>query len=182
MTTLGHIIVGATIGAISIPSRQRSWRLVLYFVFIIAIANAPDWPLPGWGHHRLTFSHSLLVNAVAMASAAMVFIRFAGRACVRYYRGFIAGCIAAWFSHFLLDTLYVDSGLQMLWPFSDAVVSLPIPWLRTMPHVPPPFDDAIWQIFLWELLTFAPLLMIAFVLRKRLHAIITPSSPGPELR
>jgi hypothetical protein len=167
MTTLGHMIVGATIGTIWIPSSQRSWRTLCYMVAIIAVANIPDWPLPGWGHHRLSFSHSIFVNMVAMTCIIVIWMRWAGLSAIRRYRNVMMAGTLAWLSHFLLDTLYVDSGLRMLWPLSNEAVSLPIPWLRTMPHVPPPFDQQILQILGLELITFSPLLIIALFVGKR---------------
>lgn len=167
MTTLGHIIVGASIGVLSTPAKQSRWRAVGYMIAIIAAANIPDWPLPGWGHARLTFSHSLFVNAVIIFCTTCILTRLAWTTMTSQYKTLLIGCIAAWLSHFLLDTLYGDMGVAILWPFSTATVSLPIPWLRTMPHVPPPFDKAIWHILLMELLTFTPLLIAAMVIRTR---------------
>jgi membrane-bound metal-dependent hydrolase YbcI (DUF457 family) len=83
------------------------------------------------------------------------------------YRRVIIGLIIAWLSHILLDTFYVDSHLAVFWPFSQTAVSRPGPWLNTLPPVPPPFDVQVLRVFLFETLTFLPLLVLAVVVRQR---------------
>ena len=167
MTTLGHIIIGGSIGLLSVPRTKMMWRHLIIIIAIIAIANIPDWPLPGWGQHRLAYSHSLFVNMVVLGCIAMIWIRGAGLVVARRHAMIMTGAILAWLSHFLLDMLYGDSGVAILWPFSSAKLSLPVPWLHTMPHVPPPFDPVISKIFLMELLTFSPFLIAAMLIRKK---------------
>jgi hypothetical protein len=95
-----------------------------------------------------------------------VVLRLLAGSLFRKYSAVLVGAAAAWSSHFLLDALYADSHLAILWPISGASVSLPVPWLKTMPHAPPPFDRQILLIFLFEALTFLPLLVFAAVFRR----------------
>ena len=166
MTSLGHTLVGASVGLLCMPAMDKSFARFLFMVGIIAVASLPDWPLPGWGHYRLEISHSVIVNGGAMLCIVLGMRSLAGSTYKRY-RLATGGLLAAWCSHFLMDTLYVDSSMVLFWPLSDAAVSLPVPWLKTMPHVPPPFDHRILEIFLFELFTFAPLLVLAICIRRR---------------
>ena len=160
MTSLGHCLVGASVGVLCMPASDTLQRRLIILVAIIAVANLPDWPIPGWGHDRLFVSHSIFVNGAAIVCLAAGF--HLQRAWVRQaYRRVIIGLAIAWLSHFILDCLYVDSRLAMFWPFSKASVSLPVPWLKTLPHVPPPFDEPVIRILILETLTFLPLLVLA---------------------
>jgi len=160
MTSLGHCLVGASVGVLCVPTRGTLYRRLIILVAIIAAANLPDWPIPGWGHDRLFVSHSIFVNGAAIVCLAACF--YLQRSRVRQaHRRVIIGLAIAWLSHFILDSLYVDSRLAMFWPFSEALVSLPVPWLKTLPHVPPPFDEQVIRILLFETLTFLPFLMLA---------------------
>jgi membrane-bound metal-dependent hydrolase YbcI (DUF457 family) len=135
-------------------------RRLIILVAVIAAANLPDWPIPGWGHDHLFVSHSIFVNGAAFMCLAAGF--HLQRTWVRLaYRRLGIGLAAAWLSHFILDSLYVDSRLAMFWPLSEKAVSLPVPWLKTLPHVPPPFDQQVIRILLFETLTFLPLLVLA---------------------
>ena len=79
----------------------------------------------------------------------------------------------AWLSHIGMDTLYGDlPGTAILWPFSTKLVSWPLPWLKSLPHVPPPFDEAVLQILLFELITFLPLVLLAYGLRLNWPPVI----------
>ena len=168
MTSLGHTLVGASVGLLCMPAVDKSIVRLLFLAGVIAIASLPDWPIPGWGHYRLEVSHSVIVNGGAMLGIALG-MRGAAGAMFRRHRLAIGGVLAAWLSHFLLDALYVDSRMVLFWPVSDAAISLPVPWLKTMPHVPPPFDHAILEIFMFEALTFAPLLGLAVCIRRVLR-------------
>jgi len=166
MTSLGHTLVGASVGLLCLPALDKGSARFLFLVGMIAVASLPDWPIPGWGHYRLDISHSVIVNGGAMLGMSLFMRGLAGSAYKRY-RLAIAGVLAVWGGHLLMDTLYADSSMVLFWPLSDIAVSLPVPWLKTMPHVPPPFDDRILEIFLFEGLTFAPLLVLALTIRRR---------------
>lgn len=163
MTTLGHSLTGFAILTLIIPARL-SWRWLFWVILFIALANVPDWPLPVWGHRQLAISHSLWVNlALCITLAAVLWKWFPYR--IGKKRILLGGALT-WLSHLGLDTLYGDlSGVAIYWPFSDALASVPVPWLKTLPHVPPPFDTKVIQIFFFEFLTFAPLILLAWGLR-----------------
>jgi membrane-bound metal-dependent hydrolase YbcI (DUF457 family) len=139
---------------------------LLFIAGMIAVANLPDWPIAGWGHYRYHISHSIIVNGLAMVSLGLAVGAFEGRI-VQKYPLVAIGITVAWLSHFLLDSLYVNTSLEMFWPVSAAGVSLPVPWLKTMPHVPPPFDAQVLRVFALEVLTFGPPLVLALVLRRK---------------
>lgn len=164
MTSLGHSLVGASIGILCMPAMDKLHRRVNILVATIAVASLPDWPIPNWGHFHLAISHSIIVNGAAIAClAAGLYLQ--GTPLWQTRRRVIIGLIAAWLSHFLLDALYVDSHLAIFWPFSEATVSLPVPWLETLPHVPPPFDERVIRILILEAVTFMPLLVLAAAIR-----------------
>ena len=169
MTTLGHILAGSTVGLLCMPRRKRFVYRLLFIIGMIAVANLPDWPIPGWGHYRYHASHSIIVNGLAMVCLALAVGGWGGRV-VQNYPWVRLGVTVAWLSHFLLDSLYVNTRLAMFWPVSAAGVSLPVPWLKTLPHVPPPFDAPIMRVFLLEALTFGPPLVLAFMLRRKASA------------
>jgi membrane-bound metal-dependent hydrolase YbcI (DUF457 family) len=166
MTTLGHSLTGLAALALVIPP-HLSWLVRLaWVVLFIALASIPDWPLPGWGHQDLLVSHSLWLNTALWAALAAILKKWdpdrSGKTPI------LAAGAFAWLSHLLLDTLYGDlPGVAIFWPLSDAPVSLPVPWLKTLPHVPPPFDATVIWILCLEFLTFAPLVGIACWLRRR---------------
>jgi len=166
MTTLGHSITGLAALTLCLPPQLGGWRRWLWVVLFIALANIPDWPLPFWGHHQLAVSHSLWVN---LAICSLVATCFYMPALYLPNRERVILCGAsAWLSHLLLDTLYGDlPGVAIYWPFSNATAALPLPWLKPLGHVPPPFDAAVIHILLLEALTFTPLLLVAFGFRRK---------------
>lgn len=170
MTTLGHTLVGASIGLICMPAGDKARHRLVLLACIIAVASLPDWPIPGWGHFRLDISHSIIVNCGLMLGITIIYRSLSGSTFRKY--GFVlVGLLVAWMSHFLLDAFYADSRLAIFWPLSQASISLPIPWLKTMPHLPPPFDGRILQILLWEAATFLPLVFLATAIRIRGRAV-----------
>lgn len=132
MTPVGHSLMGLAIGWIAVPAEfSRRGKFVTLAAFV-ALANAPDWPLPGWGHDRYDISHSIFVTLGAIAVAAIL-----AAIALRHTRYFswrlIVGGAIAWLSHLLLDTFYFGRrGLAMFWPVSEARVSLPMPWFTVM--------------------------------------------------
>jgi membrane-bound metal-dependent hydrolase YbcI (DUF457 family) len=166
MTTLGHSLTGLAALAFCLPPRLGWLERLLGAIGFIALASIPDWPLPFWGHHQLSVSHSLWVNLALCATLAALFWKIVPRPFSR--RRILACAAVAWLSHLLLDTLYGDlPGVAIYWPFSDALASLPLPWLKTLAQVPPPFDPAVIRILLLEALTFAPLVVVAIWLRGK---------------
>lgn len=161
MTFVGHSLVGAALAQATVP-RKASWKLWLLVVngYVMA-AFFPDLPLPGWGHTRYFFSHSLFVNLVLIALLS-------GAAC--YYRSrvrwltcpLVAGAAAAWLSHFPLDALYNHGrGVAIFWPFSEAALNLPLPWFTTLDMRQPLTAARNVHVFLVEAAVYVPLFMAA---------------------
>ncbi len=166
MTTLGHSLTGLAALTFCLPLRLGWLGRLGWAILFIALASIPDWPLPFWGHRQLAVSHSLWGNLALCAALAALSWRLVPR---RFNRARIMACAAiAWLSHLLLDTLYGDlPGVAIYWPFSNALASLPLPWLKSLAQVPPPFDPAVIRIMLLEALTFAPLVVLALWLRGK---------------
>ncbi len=164
MTTLGHSLTGLAALTFCMPGSLSFSRKILWVVFFIGLASIPDWPVPGWGHSLLLVSHSFWVN-LALCVMVVLIIRKRSPSDFGQIRCLACGGLA-WLSHIGMDTLYGDlSGVTIFWPFSTKLVSLPLPWLKSLPHVPPPFDEAVLQILLFELITFLPLVFLAYGLR-----------------
>lgn len=166
MTTFGHSLTGLAALVLAIPHQITWQRRLAWIVIYIALANIPDWPIPGWGHQDLGVSHSLWVNLALCIGIAVILKKGSpdqyGKTPI-----LLAGAFS-WMSHILLDTFYGDlPGVAIFWPFSDALVSLPVPWLKTLPHVPPPFDTTVIWILLIELITFSPLFIAACLFRNK---------------
>jgi membrane-bound metal-dependent hydrolase YbcI (DUF457 family) len=138
---------------------------LLWIIAFIAISNIPDWPLPIWGHRHLAVSHSLWVNLILCTTLAALLWKYRPDK-IESPTVFIAAGLA-WLSHFVLDTLYDDlPGVAIYWPFSDSLATLPLPWLNTLAHVPPPFDSQVIKILCFEFITFSPLILLAYGLRR----------------
>lgn len=132
MTPVGHSLMGLAIGCAAMPRGFTRRQTTVVLAAFVALANAPDWPLPGWGHDRYDLSHSIFVTIAVVTIAGAVAAVLLWRTPYFSWRLVVGGAIA-WLSHLLLDTLYDGrKGLAMFWPVSDARVSLPIPCFRTM--------------------------------------------------
>ncbi|MDJ0783548.1 MAG: metal-dependent hydrolase [Desulfosarcinaceae bacterium] len=166
MTTLGHSLMGLAALTICLPP-GITWRgLLPWAILFIALASLPDWPLPQWGHQRLVVSHSLWTNLMLCTLLTATLWRF-GPKSGGSRRILICGALS-WLSHLLLDTLYGDlPGVAIYWPFSDRLATLPLPWLKSLSHPPPPFDGAVIQILVLEAITFTPFLLAALWVRRR---------------
>lgn len=165
MTTVGHTLAGIAVGVLCLPEQKSTrWKAVYFAVFAL-LPNIPDLPLPYWGHARYELSHSLFVNLLAILGiAALIAWRRDMRS--RFGGTMLAGGAVAWFSHLLLDSLYRDGGgVAIFWPFSDARLHLPVPWFSVVP-VPPPVTGALLRELAAEFLSYFPLVLLAFALRR----------------
>lgn len=129
--------MGATIGvfAASGVESTRSKRAVI--LGMVLLANLPDWPIPGWGHSRYYFSHSIPVGLLLVFFAVALIRSSSLRGSFYGSWHFIGASILAVFSHYLLDSFYNHGkGIALFWPVSDARVVLPIPWFSTMTKAP----------------------------------------------
>lgn len=165
MTTFGHSLAGLALLTAAIPNGLSWQRRLIWAVLFVCLANVPDWPLPLWGHDQLAISHSLWVNMGLCAGVMLALRRRVPRQKVA--TALLLSAAVAWLSHFLLDSLYGNlPGVAIFWPFSDGLASLPLPWLSTLPHVPPPFDATVMRILSMEALTFGPLILLAYGWRR----------------
>jgi len=165
MTSIGHSLTGIAIGVLSLPPQVAPRRTFFHIAAFTVLANIPDLSLPGWGHDRYYFSHSLYVNLllilVVMALCAP------GRKLRSWVGGWpvLAGGAAAWLSHLLLDSFYNHGlGVAIFWPFSEGRLVLPLPWFSIM-------DGPLWswqalRISLIEVAFYLPLIGLAVWYRK----------------
>lgn len=166
MTSIGHTLTGLTLAVAGMPTGLRRPHRPLLLALCGTAANAPDLPLPGWGHSMYHVSHSLFVNAgllvlLAVWAAAWPHAR---REVASGWRGF--GLIAAaWLSHMLLDSLYDHGrGIAIFWPFSDAHLALPVSWFSTLR---PPLRSAHnLQVFGIELLFYGAIFLAVLLARR----------------
>ena len=166
MTTWGHGLTGIAFGVLAVPrswTRAKQAGLLLLFV---GLAVVPDWPLPFWGHDRYSVSHSLFVNLglIGMCVAAYAFAPGARR----FLGGWrTAGLgVAAWLSHFLLDSFYNHGrGVGIFWPLSEAHLALPMPWFRTLPHGWALGTAEFWRIIAIETVFYGAVVLVCFGLR-----------------
>lgn len=157
MTFIGHSLLGASLAQVTLPAGV-SWKQWVFVVNLyVLLAFLPDLPLPGWGHSRYYFSHSLFVNLLLVALLATVsgYCRFRWKM-VTY--PLIAGAAVAWLSHFPLDAMYNHGhGVAIFWPFSTATLNLPLPWFVTL-DMQQPFTAADnVRVFLVEAMFYLPL-------------------------
>lgn len=133
MTFVGHSLLGASLAQLTLPPQASARKQFAVLNIYVLLAFLPDLPLPGWGHARYYFSHSLIVNlGLVLPAAALAWYVLKRRRVARAPALVIGGALA-WMSHLLLDALYNHGrGIAIYWPFSDGVLNLPLPWFRTL--------------------------------------------------
>ena len=167
MTQMGHILAGTAVGVASLPGRHSRTAQALHLLVFAILGTVPDWPLPGWGHERYYFSHSVFVALVPITGMLFLFLFFpAARKKVGGWPVLLTAG-GAWLSHLLLDSFYNHGyGIAIFWPFSEARLVLPIPWLAVVPGPAfPPTPAKLREVFL-ELVTFSPLIVLACIARS----------------
>ena len=165
MTGFGHSFTGLSIGVLDMPAAWTRHRKVGLLALHVGLANLPDLPLPGWGHHSYQISHSLFVNlALALAVVAgLARWRRAREALGGWH--VVAGCAAAWLSHLLLDAFYNHGhGVRIFWPLSSTgSLRLPLPWFSVLPGWRA--DPVVLRIFGVELLCYGALPLLCITAR-----------------
>lgn len=165
MSPVGHTLTGLAIGYIAFPKGTRRSEDAYGMLAVALLANAPDWPLPYWGHDRYDISHSIFSTSLAVSLAILIALlcsKFVHRVPPRWI---LAGAVA-WFSHLLLDTFYNHGkGLAIFWPFGSGRVALPIPWFNTLKLNPPVYYHNL-KVVTIEAVCFG-LLFASIVLGKR---------------
>ena len=164
MTTVGHSLTGISIAVLSLPrGKSLLWYLVVGH-FYVFFANAPDFPLPGWGHDSYQVSHSIFLTALLASLLALLLLL--PRIGEQLGKRVIITWAAAWFSHMLLDSMYNHGqGIGIFWPLSNAHLVLPLPWFETLTW--PPKTQQNLQVFLIELGFYGALLLACVWVRSR---------------
>ena len=137
------------------------------FAVFALLADIPDFPLPGWGHYKYHISHSIFVTG-ALVAVALLGLWIVGRwKGLRIEKRVIVGGVVAWFSHFLLDSMYSHGrGIRIYWPVSSGSLVLPVPWFSTLEHSPPPLNTHTFRVFAIELACYLPLLGAVLLVRR----------------
>jgi membrane-bound metal-dependent hydrolase YbcI (DUF457 family) len=167
MTSVGHCLTGLSLASLVVP---RSWgrkeKRVAFAVFTL-VANAPDLPLPFWGHYSYRVSHSLFVNLALVLVVAGLLLNARGWRCKPAWRWVVTGGAAAWLSHLLLDSFYSHGhGIRIFWPVSDAALNLALPWFHVLQRGSSP-DPAALRIFAIEAAFYGALLGACLTWRRR---------------
>jgi hypothetical protein len=181
MTPVGHSLFGATLALAGRPSTASAKEAAALVLAAVVCANIPDFPLPGWGHERYRFSHSVFVGLAGILTVAIVLAILSRlRTLLGGWRSFLI-CAAAWLSHYLLDSFYNHGkGIAIFGPFSEARLNLPIPWFSIVGKDTPPLAWHAIKTCAIEFFCYGGLLCAVVLLRrsilKRLNAV------GPRAR
>jgi hypothetical protein len=166
MTTVGHSLLGLSLGAMAIPRGWSRRPKLLAFGVLGLLAGGPDLPTPFWGHGQYLISHSIFVNLGLIAGVAALAAALPRlRAALGGWPLVCAGA-AAWLSHFLLDSFYSHGrGVRIFWPLSRDALNLPVPWFDVLYLGIPP--HAALRIFAVEFAFYGSLLGLCLLWRKR---------------
>lgn len=173
MTPMGHSLLGLAFAALALPEEVRSPKRILRsggiaFGFV-ALANLPDWPLPGWGHDKYHISHSLFVNLGLICIAIAAVQMFANKTWIGGWR-FLGLAALAWLSHLLLDSFYNHGrGIAIFWPMSKARLNLAMPWFANWDLSQPVVSQHNLSVFGIEFLAYSPILLAAIVVSNWLR-------------
>jgi membrane-bound metal-dependent hydrolase YbcI (DUF457 family) len=162
MTTVGHSLTGLCIATLTLPPGQSRRWYVLISICFVALANAPDFPLPGWGHNAYHISHSVFVTVLLSCLLALLFYwpTFNVRVGVKV----LTAWSIAWLSHLPLDSMYAHGqGIAIFWPLSDAHLAMPVSWFETISL--PARSEHNLQVFRIELLAYGTALLSCAGLR-----------------
>ena len=177
MTFVGHSLVGAALAQATLPAGAgwKQWLLVVNAYVLLAFF--PDLPLPGWGHSAYFFSHSLFVNLLLAIPLTVI----GCRGCIRQAScALVIGAAMAWLSHLPLDAIYNHGrGVAIYWPFSQAVLNLPLPWFETLDIHAPLTAAHNTRVFLIEALVYLPLFLAALGGRYAWQRYRRSRSGGP---
>ena len=175
MTFVGHVLTGTAIGVVAMPEYQSKRQKTIFLLVFALLATVPDWPFRTWGHLKYYVSHSIFTNLLLIGLGwiilyiiPIVWRKYSvnSKTWVISWQLMLGGSFA-WLSHLLLDTFYNHKkGLAMFWPFSDARLALPIPWLAVVSRPFLPVTVGNLRILLLDFLTFFPLVLLAIIIRK----------------
>jgi membrane-bound metal-dependent hydrolase YbcI (DUF457 family) len=171
MTPVGHTLVGAAIGMISLPKKSRGYKKYFHLFSFIVLANLPDLPVPMWGHKRYDISHSIFISFLLITLFILLLSLVSTYIFHRQINRWILfwGAIAV-LSHLMLDSFYNHGlGIPIFWPFSDKSLVLSIPWLSVQKDIPPPITMEMVRIWLYEFITFGPILLVSIWVKKLIN-------------
>ena len=136
------------------------------FMFV-ALANLPDWPLPGWGHDSYDISHSVFVN-IALICVAVFAVKILASS-KWFGRGrFLSLAALAWLSHLLLDSFYNHGqGIAIYWPVSTCKLNLAMPWFGNWDLSQSVLSTHNLSVFGIEFIAYSPILLAAIVLSNK---------------
>ncbi len=165
MSPVGHTLTGIAIGVACMPKEKPPRWKAVYLGVCAFLAYIPDLQLPYWGHGAHYYvSHSLFANLVLILVCLLPFLvnkplrTNAGGAWE------VSGGMLAWLSHLLLDTFYnTGTGLMMFWPFSEARLSLAMPWFNVVTEY---FSLRTLRILLVEAAFYGGILAMVIVARR----------------
>jgi len=168
MTTVGHSLMGISIGVLCVPARWGPWAKAGLLVGFAALACGPDivdHAAPQGYAVSHPICHSVFVNAAVMILLGV----FAWWALARRpgWRGVVIGGEAALASHLLLDAMYNHGdGVHAFWPVSNATLALTLPWFSTVKH--PWSDHAAVNVrtLIVELLFYGGVLLACVCVRR----------------
>lgn len=133
----------------------------------VAIANLPDWPLPGWGHDRYDISHSVFVN-VGLIGVVVALAKILANGKWFGRKPFLTLAALAWLSHLLLDTFYNHGrGIGLFWPVSKQRLSLAMPWFGNWDLSEPVTSAHNLSVFGIEFLAYFPILAAALFCSRK---------------
>ena len=174
MTPMGHSLMGLTVAAFALPYDAKPTDRILRsggiaFAFV-ALANLPDWPLPGWGHDEYHVSHSLFVNVGLICLAITAARILASKTWIGSWR-FLGLASVAWLSHLLLDSFYNHGrGIGIYWPVSTGSFNLSMPWFNNFDRSQALFSPFNLSVFGVEFIAYAPILLAAIVISSKLRS------------
>jgi len=159
MTFVGHSIVGLSVAAGAVDANRRPFFYSAAAIFVL-FANFPDFAFRIIPYFE---SHSLITVLVILAAGNLLVWFFRSRIPGLDWKLILLGNLTV-LSHFLLDTFYNHgTGLMLFWPVSAARSALPVPWLSVMQPPFFPVTEAHLKVFLMELVTFGPLLVLVIL-------------------
>jgi hypothetical protein len=164
MTDFGHILTGASLGALCMPRRWR-WpakaALLLAFSFLSIV---PDLPFRGWGHDKYHISHSLLLNLLIPGVQAFLLGLWPAARRALGGAAVLAMGVAAELSHLLLDSFYNHGrGVVIGWPVNRYALNLRMPWFTALW---PGWNLAFAREVGTEMLFYGTILLICIAARK----------------
>lgn len=161
MVFVGHSCTGVALALLAVPGNARRKRVLVTCGVFAVLANAPDVPIPGWGHDVYEVSHSFFCNLAWMLPLVVFFL--VSKKWMEWVGGIrvvVLGMIAC-LGHMVLYAMYNHGlGLYVWWPLGYGKLVLPLPWLEKLQN-PPEFWHTV-RILGVELLTFGPLVWLAW--------------------